>query len=223
MGKVYKLKYTLYPTYDGDFSCDKEDYDENSGYYVHEKGTLWQVCSKEEYCKLENYDEDEAKDFMSDNCDFDYVAYMKDHHGIYMLINSLEDFELVEDDDFSEETFYTTIRTKDQFMEVVDIGESCGYYTNNVHDWMVSEVVKKAKTMEELIQDGDLIIIKDLYPDAVMVVEGKIKPFGYTEPIDLEKWLTYDHIAYEVYIRTDDYTFKKVAHKKPYGKLETAW
>lgn len=95
METLYKLKYTLYPTYDGDFSYDKEDYDEESGYYVHEKGTLWKICSKEEYCKLENYDEDEAYDFISDNCDFEYVAYMKDKTGIYMLINTLEDFEEV--------------------------------------------------------------------------------------------------------------------------------
>ena len=93
MEKIYKLKYTLYPTIDGDFSYDKEEYDKESGSYVHKKGTLWKICTKEEYCKLENYDEDEAEDFMSDYCDFDYVAYMKDKTGIYMLINTLEDFE----------------------------------------------------------------------------------------------------------------------------------
>ena len=94
METIYKLKYTLYPDIDGYFSYDKEDYDKDSGYYVYRKGTLWKVCTKEEYCKLENYDEDEAEEFMEDNCDFDYVAYMKNATGIYMLVNSLQDFEV---------------------------------------------------------------------------------------------------------------------------------
>lgn len=97
MDGTYKLKYTLYPTIDGDFSYDKEEYDEDSGYYVHRKGTLWKVCTKEEYCKLENYDEDETEEFMESNCDFDYVAYMKNRTWIYILVNSLEDFILLKD------------------------------------------------------------------------------------------------------------------------------
>jgi hypothetical protein len=94
MEGTYRLKHTLYPTYDGDFSYDKEEYDEDSGHYVHRKGTVWKICTKEEYCKLENYDDDEAEDFISDNCDFDYVAYMKNNTSIYFFVNTLEDFEV---------------------------------------------------------------------------------------------------------------------------------
>ena len=93
---TYKLKHTLYPTCDDDLTTDKEEYDEESGYHIHRKGTLWKVCTKEEYCKLENYDEDETEEFMEDFYDFDYVAYMKNNTGRYFLINTLEDFERVE-------------------------------------------------------------------------------------------------------------------------------
>lgn len=92
MEGTYKLKYTLYPTYDGDFSYDKEDYDKDSGYYVYRKSTIWKICTKEEYCKLENYGDEETEDFMSDYCDFDFVAYMKNRTYMYMLVNSIEDF-----------------------------------------------------------------------------------------------------------------------------------
>lgn len=97
METIYRLKYTLYPDIDGYFTYDKEEYDEESGYYVHRKGTLWKVCTKEEYCKLENYDENETEDFISYYCDFDFVAYMKNKTGVYMLVNSLEDFIMLKD------------------------------------------------------------------------------------------------------------------------------
>lgn len=93
METIYKLKYTLYPDIDGDLAYDKEDYYEEGGYSIYRKGTLWKICTKEEYCELENYDEDEIEEFMEDNCDFDYVAYMKNNTGIYFLTNTLSDFE----------------------------------------------------------------------------------------------------------------------------------
>lgn len=98
MEETYRLKHTLYPTYDGDFSYDKEEYDAEGWHYIHRKGTLWKICTKEEYCKLENYDDDEAEDFMEDNCDFDYVAYMKNNTGIYFFVNTLVDFEVYKKD-----------------------------------------------------------------------------------------------------------------------------
>lgn len=97
MDNLYRLKHTLYPDIDGGLTCDKEEYDEESGYHIHRKGTLWKVCTKEEYCELENYDEDETEEFMEDFCDFDYVAYMKNNTGRYFLTNTLEDFERVEE------------------------------------------------------------------------------------------------------------------------------
>lgn len=93
MEGTYKLKHTLYPDIDGYFTYDREEYDKESDYCIHRKGTLWRVCTKEEYCKLENYDDDEAEEFIEDYCDFDYVAYMKNKTWMYFLINSLEDFE----------------------------------------------------------------------------------------------------------------------------------
>lgn len=95
METIYRLKYTLYPDIDGGFTYDKEEYYEESGYHIHRKGTIWKICTKEEYCELENYDEDETEEFIEYNCDFDYVAYMKNKTGIYFLVNSLEDFEEV--------------------------------------------------------------------------------------------------------------------------------
>lgn len=97
MDNLYRLKHTLYPDIDGDFTYDKEEYDDESGYSIYRKGTLWKVCTKAEYCKLENYDEDETEEFMEDFCDFDYVAYMKNKTSMYFLTNTLIDFERIEE------------------------------------------------------------------------------------------------------------------------------
>ena len=91
---TYKLKRTLYPTFDGDLSIYKEDHDEV--FDIYRKGTIWCIVSKEEYCKLQNYDDDETDEFTCDNCDFEVVAYMKNNDGKYILLNSLEDFEKIE-------------------------------------------------------------------------------------------------------------------------------
>ena len=54
------------------------------------------------------------------------------------------------------------------------------------------DILKQADTIEELICDDDILYLYDLYPDAVLVVEGKIKPFGYDTAIELKKWLGYE-------------------------------
>lgn len=92
--KIFKIKYTLYPTYDGDLSPYKEEHD--NGMPILKKGTLWKICTKDEYCKLEKYNEEDTKDFMERYCDYNYVAYMKNKPYRYMLVNGLSDFEVKE-------------------------------------------------------------------------------------------------------------------------------
>lgn len=102
MGKInddflgtYKLKHTLYPTYDECLSADKDEWDRESGDRILKKGFVFNVVSVEEYCRIQNYDENDTEDFMEKFCDFDYVAYMKSNDNRFILINSLEDFEVV--------------------------------------------------------------------------------------------------------------------------------
>ena len=85
--KIFKLKYTLYPDVDRELTPYKDEYDK--GMPIFKKGTLWKICTKEEYCKLEKYNEEDTKDFMKRNCDFNYVAYRKNKRGIYLVINDL--------------------------------------------------------------------------------------------------------------------------------------
>ncbi len=89
-----KLKHTLYPTYDEVLSTDKEEWDRYSGHNIFRKGTIFNIVSKEEYCKIQNYDDDETECFMEEiAADFDYIAYMKSNNYRYMMLNTLEDFE----------------------------------------------------------------------------------------------------------------------------------
>lgn len=98
MEGTYKLKHTLYPTYDESLSTDKEEWDRYSGHNVYRKGTIFNIVSKEEYCKIQNYDEDESGYFMEEMAvDFDYIAYMKSNSYRYIMLNSLEDFDLLKD------------------------------------------------------------------------------------------------------------------------------
>lgn len=92
MDNLYRLKHTLYPTCDDGLTTDKEEYDDSQS-HIYRKGSLWYIVSREEYCKLQNYEEEEAEDFMSDTCDFEMVAYSKTNDLSYLLLNSLEDFE----------------------------------------------------------------------------------------------------------------------------------
>ena len=87
---------------------------------------------------------------------------------------------------------------------------------------IVSEenIVNIADTIEELIQDDDILYIHDLYPDAVLVVEGGIKPYGYNDRILLKDWLEYDWTVFDLYIKNGHDDYFKVASKKEEGKLE---
>lgn len=87
---TYKLKHTLYPS-DDTLLTDKEEWDRDLG-DSYRKGTIWVIVTKEEFCELENYDENDTEDFMEEFCDFELVAFMKNKPGRYMYLNSLEDF-----------------------------------------------------------------------------------------------------------------------------------
>ncbi len=79
---------------------------------------------------------------------------------------------------------------------------------------------KQAYTIEELICDGDILYLHDLYPDAVLVVEGNIKPFGYPKAIKLKEWLAYKHIKFDLLIKDNKGNYIKVATTNDEGKLE---
>lgn len=80
-------------------------------------------------------------------------------------------------------------------------------------------ILKEATTIEELIQDNDIIYINDLYPDTVLVVEGNIKPFGYNDKIALKEWLKFKHTEFDLYIKQPNGDYHKIAEKKQYEKL----
>lgn len=82
----------------------------------------------------------------------------------------------------------------------------------------IDKIIKQADTIEELIQDNDILYIHDLYPDAVLVVEGKIKPFGYQNAIELKKWLKYK-TKFDLYIRDSKGNYIYVAKMNEDGKL----
>lgn len=119
------------------------------------------------------------------------------------------------------------IRTKNKVYEV----ES--EYINNESKWigynivgddmaliLKDQVIKQADTIEELIQDNDIIYIHDLYPDAVLVVEGNIKPFGYNDVIKLKEWLKYKFTKFDLYIKQSNGDYHKVAKLNDIGELE---
>lgn len=85
-----------------------------------------------------------------------------------------------------------------------------------------SHVVDQSNKLEDLIIDGDMLYIHDLYPDTVLVVEGNIKPFGYQEAIKLKDWLKYK-IKFDLYIkqRNGDYILNAKTNDK--GNLELLW
>ena len=83
-----------------------------------------------------------------------------------------------------------------------------------------SEVVKQANTIEELICDDDILYTYDLYPDAVLVVEGNIKPFGYPEAIKLKKFLDYRFKQFDLFIKDSKGNYIKRAKTNFNGELE---
>lgn len=84
------------------------------------------------------------------------------------------------------------------------------------------DILKQSDTIEELIQDNDMIYIHDLYPDVVLVVEGNIKPFGYNNSIKLKEWLKFKFTEFDLYIKQSNGDYHKIAEKKQYGKLVLA-
>lgn len=95
---TYKLKHTLYPTYDNYYSYDKDDWYECSGDRILRKGTIFNVVLKKDFCKMQNYDKEEIEGFMDYSHGCDYVAYMRRNQSRYMVTNSLEDFEVINDE-----------------------------------------------------------------------------------------------------------------------------
>ncbi len=80
-----------------------------------------------------------------------------------------------------------------------------------------------ADTIEELIQDNDMLYIHDLYPDTVLVVEGDIKPFGYNKSIKLKEWLKYEFTEFDLYIKQPNGDYRKIVEKKQYEGLKLIW
>ena len=78
---------------------------------------------------------------------------------------------------------------------------------------------KEADTIEELICDDDILYIYDLYPDAVLVVEGNIKPFGYQTKIKLKEWLNYKP-KFDLLIKDSNGNYIKMAKTNDRGELE---
>ena len=119
------------------------------------------------------------------------------------------------------------IRTKDGIYEVEKKerayfeGQPWLYYCKGRYGLVEEkDILNQSDTIEELIQDNDILYIHDLYPDAVLVVEGNIKPFGYDEPIALKEWLTHTWVEFDLYIKNNDGNYIKVATKEREEKLE---
>ena len=85
---------------------------------------------------------------------------------------------------------------------------------------LFNDVLKQADTIEELICDDDILYIHDLYPDAVLVVEGNIKPFGYPTAIKLKEWLSYKHIKFDLLIKDSKGNYIKRAYRNEKGEIE---
>lgn len=81
-------------------------------------------------------------------------------------------------------------------------------------------IIAQADNIEELIRDDDILYIYDLYPDAVLVVEGNIKPFGYPSAIKLKKWLHYSPNKFYLYTKDSKGNYIKRAKTNYKGKLE---
>lgn len=119
--------------------------------------------------------------------------------------------------------------TKENVIKANENGEErdCYYIENDTfyHYWYgdgciwEDHIINQADTIEELIQDGDILYIHDLYPDVVLVVEGNIKPFGYNNSIKLKEWLKLEFTEFDLYIKQSNGDYHKIAEKKQYRKL----
>ena len=104
-----------------------------------------------------------------------------------------------------------------------NIGEHLEYDVKggrSMDNWDLKDIVKQADTIKELICDDDILYIHDLYPDAVLVVEGNIKPFGYQTAIKLKEWLKYTHIKFDLFIKDSEGNYIKRATTNAEGELE---
>ncbi len=117
------------------------------------------------------------------------------------------------------------VRTRDNIYEVKNdfiVLKSQELYLPHFQDI----ITKQADTIEELICDDDILYIDDLYPDAVLVVEGNIKPFGYLTAIKLKEWLDGRHKfklfkpKFDLFIKDSKGNYIKRATTNEKGKLE---
>lgn len=117
------------------------------------------------------------------------------------------------------------IRTNDGIYEYVDYDNECIIpmpiikYEGRLTHCAECDIIKQADTIEELICDGDILYIDDLYPDAVLVVEGNIKPFGYQTAIKLKEWLDYK-LKFDLFIKDSKGNYIKRAKINEKGNLE---
>lgn len=128
------------------------------------------------------------------------------------------------------------IRTEDGIEQALygeDFNEGKSYFYKTKYQWVYGDVYNKVKvktyakngitkiadTIEELICDDDILYIYDLYPDAVLVVEGNIKPFGYPSSIKLKKWLDYKP-KFDLFIKDSKGNYIKRAKTNDKGELE---
>ena len=114
------------------------------------------------------------------------------------------------------------IRTKDK---ILDISKHTMLLENQlgvdikIKTFKGEVVIDQADNIEELICDDDILYIYDLYPDAVLVVEGNIKPFGYNTAIKLKEWLEYKP-KFDLFIKDSRGNYIKTAKMNESGVLE---
>lgn len=110
------------------------------------------------------------------------------------------------------------IRTKDGIYKVengfIQLSNQ-GLFLEHFKD----HIVKQADTIEELICDDDILYIYDLYSDAVLVVEGNVKPFGYQRAIKLKEWLDYKP-KFDLFTKDSKGNYIKRAKTNDKGELE---
>lgn len=118
------------------------------------------------------------------------------------------------------------IRTKNGIYEYVGYDTECIIpspivkYKDKLTHCIERDIIKQADTIKDLVGDDDILYIHDLYPDAVLVVEGNIKPFGYQTAIKLKEWLKYTHIKFDLFIKDSEGNYIKRATTNDEGELE---
>ena len=104
-----------------------------------------------------------------------------------------------------------------KWFEKIGNGDACYVRSESISH--KNQVLKQADTIEELICDDDILYIYDLYPDAVLVVEGNIKPFGYQKAIKLKEWLDYKP-KFDLFIKDTKGNYIKRAKTNEKGELK---